>query len=104
MTLEVTKRNENCHQVRFHTHRSVFLRDGKHDTFFPPSSQLALVLFSSSLFFLCVSLSPSDSADLSVTVETCRQVVNELSNSLRKTLQVYSKVSFLDGRVAKMEE
>lgn len=56
------------------------------------------------LTFLPVCLSPSDSADRSVTVETCRQVVNELSNSLRKTLQVYSKVSSRDDCVAKMEE
>ncbi|TWW69079.1 mitogen-activated protein kinase-binding protein 1-like [Takifugu flavidus] len=34
----------------------------------------------------------SECSDHSVTVETCRQVVNELNNSVRKTLQLYSKV------------
>lgn len=61
--------------------------------FFPPARSSPWCCFPPH-FSSCVSLSPSDSADLSVTVETCRQVVNELSNSLRKTLQVYSKVNF----------
>lgn len=40
-----------------------------------------------------LSHSPSPSEDPSITVETCREAVTELHNSLRRTVKLYTQVS-----------
>lgn len=54
-----------------------------------------LLMFSSALCAQLKSLShcPSLSKDPSVTVETCREAVTELHNSLRRTVKLYTQVS-----------
>lgn len=46
-----------------------------------------------STFCVLLSHSPSLSEDPSITVETCREAVTELHNSLRRTVKLYTQVS-----------
>lgn len=52
-----------------------------------------LMFFPPSAFYWKVFHTPSLSEDPSITVETCREAVTELHNSLRKTVKLYTQVS-----------